>query len=725
MTSNAEEMAGPVGILIEAEEFDDFGGWVMDSQFEGQMGSPYLLAHGLGRPVDDAHTVVAVDEAGEYEVWVRAKDWVPSHHPGRFSLVVDGQTLDVELGANGRDWSWQSAGVVALARGDATLTLHDLTGFDGRCDAIYLSRDGSKPVDGADADARTWRKRLRGLPAEPADAGIYDVVVVGGGIAGCAAALTAARFGCRVALVQDRPVLGGNASKEIGLSPRGESGDLLRELSERSPDGDIAARRLLEAEPDVSLFLERRVYDVVIDGVKIVSIDIRDARSGAESRLTAPIFIDCTGAAILGRLAGAETLSGQEGRDDYGEPTAPAQGDDMHHGNTLFFRTRMADGPVPFPEVPWATEVAGDYANLSGQLTQPGVENAPGPKPGQNPADDPVFDFSDVAPGQNPMMVAFPATHFWEYGQWLDLYTQGEEIRDHLLRALYGTFSNVKRLDPDNYANLELEWIAHVAAQGEFDRYKGDHVLTETDIRDHTEFPDAVVRNDGAFCLHYPNPPGDGAYDFRLKDWVWDVRDHKPYAIPFRCLYSASLENVLMAGKHISVTHVAGSSTKLMGNGAQHGAAVGAAAFLCTKHATTPRGIYDEHIDELRDLATDITGCGHLHLPPGDPGPGPTARAAAERHARDVVEGNLERALTDFHGTALTKLMDAAAPPPSPNTSWEILSEERGIEHVDFHVRYANDTDAVELRSRWLLIAGRWRIIETTKVEEGNRGPRH
>ncbi len=715
--TNEAEAASPGGILVEAEEFDDHGGWVVDSQFEVQMGSPYLLAHGLGRPVDDAQTTVAIDEAGEYEVWVRAKDWVPSHHPGRFSLVVNGETLETELGANGQDWSWQSAGVVELAQGDVTLALQDLTGFDGRCDAIYLSRDGSVPVDGAGEDARAWRKRLRGLPAEPVDAGTYDVVVVGGGMAGCAAALTAARFGCRVALVQDRPVLGGNASKEIGLSPRGESGDLLRELSERSPDGDIAARRVLEAEPNVSLFLERRVYDLATEGAKIVSIDVRESRTGAESRLAAPIFIDCTGAAILGRMAGAETLSGQEGRDDYGEPTAPEQGDDMHHGNTLFFRTRMAEGPVSFPEVPWATEVAKDYANLSGQLTQPGVENAPGPKPGQNPADDPVFDFSAVAPGVNPMMVAFPATHFWEYGQWLDLYTQGEEIRDYLLRALYGTFSNVKRLDPENYANLELEWIAHVAAQGEFDRYEGDHVLTETDIRDHTEFGDAVVRNDGAFCLHYPNQPGEGDYDFRLRDWVWDVRDHKPYAIPFRCLYSTNIENLMMAGKHISVTHVAGSSTKLMGNGAQHGAAVGTAAFLCTKHATTPRGIYDDHLDELRDLTTEITGCGHLHLPAGDPERGPSARQVAERHAQDVVDGNLERATADFHGNALTKLVEAGALPPKPTSTWEILSEQPGIEYVDFHVRYANDTDTVELKARWLLIAGRWRIIETTKID--------
>jgi len=177
------------GILIEAEDFADYGGWLLDSQFEAQMGSPYLLAHGLGRPVADATTTIDVAEAGDYEVWVRAKDWVPSHHPGRFRLSINGVTLETEFGANDQDWSWQSAGKVPLAQGEATLALHDLTGFDGRCDAVYLSRDGAAPPNAVDDASRAWRKALRGLPDQPVDAGDYDVVVVGGGVSGCAAAL--------------------------------------------------------------------------------------------------------------------------------------------------------------------------------------------------------------------------------------------------------------------------------------------------------------------------------------------------------------------------------------------------------------------------------------------------------------------------------------------------------------------------------------------------------
>jgi hypothetical protein len=604
-------------VLIEAEDFDDHGGWIVDSQFEQQMGSPYLLAHGLGRPVADARTVVRVAATGTYEVWVRTKDWAPSGHPGRFTLSVDGTVLGVELGASGQDWGWEHAGTVDLLAGDVPFVLHDLTGFDGRCDAIFLSAAGAVPPNEVDEEHRRWRRQLRGLPAIPADAGDFDVVVVGGGVSGCAAALTSARLGDRVALIQDRPVLGGNTSKEIGIPPRGVNGALVMELTARHPDGDIMAADLLAAEPTAEVFLEHRLVAVETDGDTIVSIDVRSARGGHELRFRAPFFIDATGTAMIGHLAGADTMFGREAHDDYGESYAPQVGDDMHHGNTLFFRTHMADHPVPFPDVPWAVEVAKDYANLSGQLQRPGLENGPGPSVEPNP-DTTTFEFNDGDTDEDdevsPLMKTFPATHFWEYGQWLDPYTEGERIRDHLLRALYGTFSNVKRLDPVTYANLEFDWVAYVAAQGEFARYRGDYVLTETDITEHREFPDVIVRNGGCFCLHHAHRPGEGKYDFRLKDWTYDFRDQQPYIIPFRCLYSRNISNLMMAGKHISVTHVAGSATKYMGNGGQHGIAVAAAAHLCLEHGTTPRGLYEEHLEELQALTETLTTCDHENV---------------------------------------------------------------------------------------------------------------
>jgi hypothetical protein len=703
-------------ILIEAEEFATYGGWVLDSQFEEQMGSPYLLAHGVGRPVADATTTVAIKVPGLYEVWVRAKDWVPSHSPGRFTVTVGDTTLDPVFGTGGQDWSWRFGGTVDLLAGDVAVVLHDLTGFDGRCDAVYLTRGGEAPVDGAGPDARAWRRGLRGLPAEPVFAGDFDVVVVGGGVAGCVAALTAARQGMRVALLQDRPLLGGNASKEIGLSPRGENGGLVAEVSARTDDGDLVARQVLEAEPTVSIFLEHRIFALESDGDRITSVDARVARTGEERRFAAPVFIDTTGTAILGLLAGAELLTGREAQSEFGEHYAPAERDEEHHGHTLFFRTKMADGPRPFPEVPWATEVAKDYANLSGQLTEPGTENGPGPA--ASPEAQAVFEFNDATaePDNQPIIGSFPATHFWEYGQFLDLYTEGEAIRDHLLRALYGTFSNVKRMDPETFANLEFDWLAYVPAQGEFRRYRGDYTLTENDVRNHTVFPDAVVQNDGAFCIHIPNQPGEGRYDFRLKDWVWDVRDNKPYAIPFRCLYSRNISNLMMAGKHISVTRVAGTTTKLMGNGGQHGAAVGAAAALCVKHGTTPRGIHDDHLAELQDLVGGLTGCHHLHVAPTEPAATLGARESAELHAQAVLAGDIDRLMQDFVGSTFMNLMASGALPPMPTTTWEILSETPDGDAVVFHVRYANDDATLELRTRWEHIGPDWKITEAAQV---------
>lgn len=587
MTSN------PAGILVEAEEFDDYGGWILDAQFEAEMGSPYLLAHGLGRPVADAATTITVTDAGRHHVWVRAKDWVPTHHPGRFAVSVNGVRLDTEFGTNGRSWSWHHAGTVDLSPGATTLALHDLTGFDGRCDAIFFGREATPPPHDNDDTQRAWRRRLRGLPESPTETGEFDVVVIGAGISGCAAALAAARLGSRVALIHDRPYLGGNASVEIGLSPRGETGTLIKELSARTPDGDLVARRLLEAEPSATVIVEHRVYDAQVDGRRIVAIDARDARTGRESRYRAPIFIDCSGTAILGVLTGAATMYGQESRAEFGESLAPQTGDDMHHGHTVFFRTRHGAQPSSFPEVPWAVEVAGDHANLSGQLQQPGTENGPGPIAGPSTVPEPTMR----------RRMAGPLTHFWEYGQWLDPYTHGEHIRDHLLCAIYGTFANVKQLEPDLRANLELDWVAHVPAQGEYRRYVGDHILTENDIRTHTAFPDAVVKNSGAFCLHYPGHP---KYDFRLGDWEWDVRDEQPYDVPFRSLYSTDIDNLLMAGKHISATHVAGSNTKFMGNGGQHGIATAAAAFLCIRYTATPRQLHDHHLPELKALTAQL-----------------------------------------------------------------------------------------------------------------------
>ena len=221
----ASARKGSSGIWVEAEAFAAKGGWVVDQQFMDEMGSAYLLAHGMGVPVADAVTQVAVPAAGSWHVYVRTYNWTApwsdKRGPGAFRIAVGGKTLEPELGVTGSRWEWQEAGCVQLPKGMTELRLQDLTGFDGRIDAVYLSRKAVVPP--ADGEALTaFRRRMLALPDDPAETRSYDFVVVGGGIAGMCAAVAAARQGLRVALVNDRPVLGGNNSAEVRVHLGGQ-----------------------------------------------------------------------------------------------------------------------------------------------------------------------------------------------------------------------------------------------------------------------------------------------------------------------------------------------------------------------------------------------------------------------------------------------------------------------------------------------------------------------
>jgi hypothetical protein len=547
-------------LLVEAEGFADHGGWVLDPQFLDVMGSPYLLAHGLGKPVTNAVTEVEFPDIGTYRLWVRTKDWVPSHHPGQFKVLVDVREVSATFGNHGQGWIWQDGGAIRIGKKEVKIGLRDLAGFDGRCDALFFTTDMEfVPPNEAGENMAAWRRRLLGLPEGPLSAGQFDVVVVGGGIAGCSAALTAARLGLQVAFIQNRPVLGGNASPEIGITVRGQNRPVVSEVA------GLNRENVIRAEKNIHLYLRWHVFRAKMKGHRIESVDAKDTATGKELRFAAPVFIDCTGTGSVGFLAGAEFRMGREAKSEFNESLAPEHADKLHHGNTVVFCTRTADHPTVFPDVPWATAVSKGYADLGGQVTN---------------------DHDNEA----------GLTHFWEYGQFLDPIKDAEEIRDHLFCAIYGTFATVKRLNPEKHANLELERVRHVPAGGESRRLMGDYILTENDVRSGKVFADAAALCRGHFCLHYP---GD-KYDFRLGDWKFVPVPL--FTVPIRCLYSRNIDNLLMAGKHISVSHIAGSATKTMLNGGQTGVATGAAAFLCKKHAATAREVGRSHIKELQEI---------------------------------------------------------------------------------------------------------------------------
>ncbi|MBM4037556.1 MAG: FAD-dependent oxidoreductase [Planctomycetes bacterium] len=377
-------------VLVEAEAFADFGGWVLDPQFMDQMGSPYLLAHGLGKPVANAKTQVDFPEAGAYHVWVRAKDWVPSHHPGRFKVLVDGQELAETFGANGQDWSWQKAGPVEIKGKKVALELKDLTGFDGRCDAIYFAANkDAVPPDKPDEAMASWRRKLLGLPETPGEAGQFDLVVVGGGVAGTCAAVSAARLGLRVALVQERPVLGGNGSVEIGIGPwAGVPTPRVDEITSKCGGNQPYAN-----EKNLRIFFNMHACAVQKVGTRIEAVIATNTSTGQQLRFAAPLFVDATGDGWIGYWAGADFRRGRESYREFNESLAPNEADQRTHGNTVTFRTTLAKEPVTFPEVPWAIEVSKVYAQMANI-----------PKKQRDPP------------------------HFWEYGQGLDVLAEAEAI---------------------------------------------------------------------------------------------------------------------------------------------------------------------------------------------------------------------------------------------------------------------------------------------------------
>jgi len=343
-------VAGEAAVWLEAEGFAQTGGWSNDSQFVDRMGSPYLLATGLGKPVADAVTTAKLPKAGRYRLWVRCKDWLPSHSPGRFGVLVGGRPAEAAFGKAASDaWQWVDGGSFDLPAGPVEVRLRDQTGWWGRCDAVVLAAGDFRPADDHKALA-AQRLEHGGVSPEARKMGPYDVVVIGGGPAGCGAAVAAARHGCRVALIQDRPVLGGNASSEIEIPPMGYLGTppdrvnvtgLADEFFGTQGGRNLAdskhIERIVRAEKTLSLFLNTRAVGVEMAARdRIAAVRALDVRSGQRMAFAAPLFIDCTGHGWIGYYAGAEYRTGQEARAEFGESLAPVKPGKRTMGNSLY-----------------------------------------------------------------------------------------------------------------------------------------------------------------------------------------------------------------------------------------------------------------------------------------------------------------------------------------------------------------------------------------------------
>ena len=360
-------LIGATDILIETEAFQNKGGWAVDQQFMNLMGSPYLLAHGLGTPVADATTILSVMKGGRYCVYVRTYNWTAPFSggkkgPGAFQLTIGENFRSEQLGTIGHGWYWQEVGQVELEKGETKLALHDLTGFDGRCDAILLTT--SKTFNpNAVAQPTAWRRSLQKVQADQSQT--FDLVVVGGGIAGMCAAMAAARQHLRVALVNDRFVLGGNNSSEVrvhlsGVSETGKYprlGRMIREFGHTRSGNAMPAEyyedqkkdSFILSEKNITLFAGFRAIDVKTTNNRIDHVVIEQIETAQRIVLEAGLFSDCTGDGTIGALAGADYSMGREARYEYNESLAPEYADTLVMGSSLQWYSKPTDKPVAFP----------------------------------------------------------------------------------------------------------------------------------------------------------------------------------------------------------------------------------------------------------------------------------------------------------------------------------------------------------------------------------------
>ncbi|MBQ8886059.1 MAG: FAD-dependent oxidoreductase [Clostridia bacterium] len=420
-----------------------------------------------------------------------------------------------------------------------------------------------------------------------------ELAVVGGGMAGVCCAVTAARRGVKVCLINDRPVLGGNASSEIRMWIRGSSdhfppyreSGILEEIALKNaklnpnmnyPMWDAVLFDLVKAEKNITLLLNAFVCGAEYFKNKIRSVRAVQLTTYVEYEISADYFADCSGDSVLAEFSPAKIETGREGQNVWSEALAPATSDRFTMGNSCLLQARETDAPVPYSPPPFARKIEDEEFKYRLNL--------------------------------NDRMGFIKNNYWWiELGGMRDALKDAEEIKDELLATVYGVWDYVKNSGKFDAENWELDFVGYYPAKRETRRYVGPYVLTQKDIDERTVFPDEIAYGGWTMDNHTP----EGFYQGIKPNVFHPVTG--PYSIPLRCLYSVNVKNLAFAGRNISASHLALSSTRVMATCALMGQAVGIMTATAKKYARDYTGI-EALSDEIKQLLRN-DDCYLLHTP--------------------------------------------------------------------------------------------------------------
>ena len=444
-----------------------------------------------------------------------------------------------------------------------------------------------------------------------------DLCVVGGGLTGMFAAIAAARGGAKVVLMQDRPMLGGNCSSEIRMWVRGAAGSkdinlsmskretgLISELEEENiytnPNlnysvWDGVMWNMVKSEENITLLLNCSCAAADMEGDRIKCVHGWQLTTYTWFTVYAKYFSDCSGDSVLAPLTGSRYRVGREGNDEYGETIGPKVGDRKTMGMSCLLQARETDHKVEFKAPPWANVYLEDSDfDYVPALARSDFEHCSADAKKQASAMKRVHKLGTSG------------TNFWwiELGGENDSIHDAEQIRDELLKVAYGIWDHIKNHGDHGADNWELEWVGFLPGKRESRRYVGRHVLTQHDVQAEGRFEDMVAY--GGWPMDDHNPAGFRAITAEPPSLLHPTPS--PYGIPLRCLYSGDVPNLFFAGRNLSATHAAMSSTRVMATCALLGQAVGSAAAMCIDENITPDELVATRIKALQKRLRD-DGC--------------------------------------------------------------------------------------------------------------------